>query len=531
MRDRDIRLLEVAWGELAEGVGGGFLETREAAAEYEAHGVGGAVALFGNAELGFFAFFGGGAGFEEVGAVDEHDDVGVLLDGAGFAEVGELRAALIALWGAGELAEDEDGNLQLFGEAFKGAGDAGDFFLAIAEAAARGDQLQIIDDEEREAFVALQAAGFGADFEDGDGAGVVDPDGGGGDGAEGFSHAAPVFAGEMAGAEFVGVDLGYGGDEALEERLLGHFEAEDGDGLAAADADVFGEVEGERGFSLRGARGEDQQLGGLQAGGQLVQLDIAGGDAGDAFAFAEDFFEALEIVADDVLDGDEAGADAVFGELEDGRFGVVEDGVGAVFALEGALLNIVGGVDEIAEDGFFFDDARVVLDVGDAGHAIGERGEVGGAAGGFEITAAVELFGEGDEVDGLLGFAEGDHLGEDATVLVEEEIFGLEIFYCGVEGVVVEDYGTKDGTLGVQVVGERLFEDGFGGHASFCVRFIFAYDNTDPFCRARLSLHGMRLPADFFQVARTIVWARPIPCLQRGRIVEGRMARVNWTEV
>ncbi len=41
--------------------------------------------------------------------------------------------------GAGELAEDEDGNLQLLGETFEGAGDAGDLFLAIAEASARGD--------------------------------------------------------------------------------------------------------------------------------------------------------------------------------------------------------------------------------------------------------------------------------------------------------------------------------------------------------------------------------------------------------
>src|SRR6266481_3253154 len=237
--------LQISWGELAEGVGGGFLEAREAAAKYEADGVGGAVALLGYAELGFFALFGRGAGFEEVRAVDEHDDVGVLLDGAGLAEVGELRAALVALGGAGKLAEDEDGNLQLLGETLEGAGDAGDFFLAIAEAAAGGDELEIIDDEERKALVALEAAGLGADFEDGDGAGVVNPDGGGGNSAEGFGHAAPVFAGEMAGAEFVGVDLRDGGDQALEEGLLGHFEAEDGDGLAGADGDVFGEAEGQ----------------------------------------------------------------------------------------------------------------------------------------------------------------------------------------------------------------------------------------------------------------------------------------------
>ena len=79
--------LQIPGAELRKCVGGGFLESCQAAAEYEADCVGGAVALFGYAEFGFFALFGGGAGFEEVGAVDEHDDVGVLLDGAGFAEV------------------------------------------------------------------------------------------------------------------------------------------------------------------------------------------------------------------------------------------------------------------------------------------------------------------------------------------------------------------------------------------------------------------------------------------------------------
>src|SRR6202011_1661126 len=167
-------------------------------------------------------------------AVDEHNDVGVLLEGAGFAEVGELGAALVTFGGAGELAEDENGNLQLLGEAFEGAGDAGDFFLAIAEAAAGGDELEIVDDEKRKTFVALEAASLGADFEDGDGAGVVDPDGGRGNLPQSFGYAAPVFTGETAGTEMVGVDLGDGGDEALEEGLLGHFEAEDGDGLSGA---------------------------------------------------------------------------------------------------------------------------------------------------------------------------------------------------------------------------------------------------------------------------------------------------------
>ena len=67
---------------------------------------------------------------------------------------------------------------------------------------------------------------------------------------------------------------------------------------------------------------------------QLVEFTIAGGNAGDALPFAEDFFEALEIVADDVFDGDEAGFDAVFGDGEDAGLGAIQDGIGAVFAFK-----------------------------------------------------------------------------------------------------------------------------------------------------------------------------------------------------
>src|SRR5262249_20302816 len=150
-------------------------------------------------------------------------------------------------------------------------------------------------------------------------------------------------------AEFVSVNLGDGSDETLEERFFGHFQAEEGDGHASTDGNVFSKVKRESSFSLRRPSREDEQFGILQAGKELVELHIAGGNAGDAFTFAEYFFEALEIVADDVLDGNEAGFDAVFGDGEDGGFGAVEDGVGALFAFESALLNVVCGVDEVAE--------------------------------------------------------------------------------------------------------------------------------------------------------------------------------------
>src|SRR4029434_11338489 len=96
--------LQVVGSELREGVGRGFFETGEPAAKDEAHFVGRAVALLGDLDFGLVALFRGGIHLRPMRAIDEHDDVGVLLDGAGFAEIGELRATFFALGSTSKLA-------------------------------------------------------------------------------------------------------------------------------------------------------------------------------------------------------------------------------------------------------------------------------------------------------------------------------------------------------------------------------------------------------------------------------------------
>ena len=66
---------------------------------------------------------------------------------------------------------------------------------------------------------------------------------------------------------------------------------------------------------------------------------------------------------------------------------------------------------------------------------------------------AVKFFGERDQVDGVLRFAERDHLQEDAAMLIEKEIFGAQILDGGVERVIVEQDGAEDGAFGVKIIG------------------------------------------------------------------------------
>src|SRR5258707_596136 len=57
-------------------------------------------------------------------AIDERDDVGVLLEGAGFSQVGELRAMIGArLWRAAQLREQHDRHAQLLGQPLQRARD------------------------------------------------------------------------------------------------------------------------------------------------------------------------------------------------------------------------------------------------------------------------------------------------------------------------------------------------------------------------------------------------------------------------
>ncbi len=116
-----------------------------------------------------------------------------------------------------------------------------------------------------------------------------------------------------------------------------------------------------------------------------------------------------------------------------------------------------------------------MFNVADAGHPISKRSEIRSAAGGFEFAHAVQGFGERDQVNGLLVFAERDHLIEDAAVLFQEKIFGLEIFDGGVEGVIIEQNGAKNGAFGFEILWQWAFESRFSGHRdSLGIRLLFA---------------------------------------------------------
>ena len=85
----------------------------------------------------------------------------------------------------------------------------------------------------------------------------------------------------MAALDFFAGYLADVADEAVDELDVGHLQREDGDGGVVVDGHILCHGEDEGGLAHGGACGDDDEVAALPAGGDAVEFDIAGGDAGD----------------------------------------------------------------------------------------------------------------------------------------------------------------------------------------------------------------------------------------------------------
>ena len=228
--------------------------------------------------------------------IDEHHDIGVLLDRTRLTEIGELRALVLTLLdGSAELGEGDDGDIQLFSQSLEPARDFRDFLDAVflARLTRWTEKLEIVDDQQAETARALEAARTGAQRRDRQCGRVVDVK------VQVFElsahryHAVEIATGDLALTDFLGGDACLFRQDAVGELLGRHFEGEEAHDRAVDDLGltvvamllavgfhrVEGDVGGECGLSHRRTAGQDQQIRLVQAAEQLVELGKACGDA------------------------------------------------------------------------------------------------------------------------------------------------------------------------------------------------------------------------------------------------------------
>jgi hypothetical protein len=110
-------------------------------------------------------------------AVEEHHEVGVLLDRARLAEVRQARLVLVAhLRLPAQLAQGDDRDAQLTGERLEPARDLRDLLDAVAVAVRRSrlHQLEVVDDHQVETRLRVQPTSLRPKLHRADARGVVD---------------------------------------------------------------------------------------------------------------------------------------------------------------------------------------------------------------------------------------------------------------------------------------------------------------------------------------------------------------------
>src|SRR5258706_11462 len=203
------------------------VEAREFLLEVELRGAGRPVALLADDHFGdaLDALIGLGVdrAVVELLAINEAHDIRVLLDGARFAQVGELRPAVLAaalLGCARQLRQRHHGDVQLLGQRLERAGDVRDLLLAVLRIAGPLHQLQVIDDHEADVVLRLEAARFGAHGERRERGRIVDPDGCLAEQARGAGQAGVVVVAQLAPPQPLRIYQALGSEQTLDQAHL-----------------------------------------------------------------------------------------------------------------------------------------------------------------------------------------------------------------------------------------------------------------------------------------------------------------------
>ncbi len=162
--------------------------------------------------------------------------------------------------------------------------------------------------------------------------------------------------------------------------------------------------------------GDNHQIGVLETGGQPVQPGEPRGDAGNGLLAVEEQFQGANTFGNDVPEGIDQGIDFIFGDLENGLLGLVQQVLGIAAVVESLAGDFRGPLDQAAQDRLLPDDAGIGVHMNGGGNGIGQGGQVGDAAHILQLPFFLQGLGQGDQIHRRPFLVEIEHGGKDLAV-------------------------------------------------------------------------------------------------------------------
>ncbi len=308
-----------------------------------------------------------------------------------FAEVrkhGDFVRALLD--GAGELRGRHQREIQLARQALERARDVGDLLDAVIVADLGGHQLEIIDEGHIQAALGGQAATFGAQLEHGDGGRVVDVDGQLGKVANRVGELRPFVIAQATQAQALRIDVADLGDHPLHQLLRRHLQAEERDGAPFLRG-LQREGDHQRGLAHARSRGQDQQIGALEAAQHPVDIAEAAGNAQRFAAMLVEIFDPVVITLYHLLHRLEFSSAAPLRDAEERLLGAVDDLVDGHRLVVGVASDVADGIQQAPAHGGLLDHAAIGFDVDRGRDGVHQFGDVRGAADGLQLVVIFQL--------------------------------------------------------------------------------------------------------------------------------------------
>ena len=358
-------------------------------------------------------------------AVDEHHQVGVLLEVPRLAQVRELRFLVRArLDRAAELRERDHRHAELAREDLQAAAQLADGGHARVVAAVGAHQLQVVDDDQAQPALALrvQPPRLRADLEHPHVAGVVHPQRRRRQALGGLEDLRPALLGHAPLAQLLALDPRLRGDEPLGQLGLGHLQAEQRHGLAVLDGGVLGDVADERALAHRGAGGDDDQVARLKAAGDLVEVLEPGRRPGQRGALDREAVQLVELLVEHLFDRAEVLLAVVAGDLEHRLLGLLDELARRGAMAEHALLDLIRGPQQPPQQRVLAHDLRVAAGVSGGRHDPGQPVDRRDPADVLELAALAQAVGDREHVDRLGLVVQREHRLVDRAVALAVEV-------------------------------------------------------------------------------------------------------------
>ena len=212
------------------------------------------------------------------------------------------------------------------------------------------------------------------------------------------------------------------------------------------------DVEREARLADRWTGGDDDEIAFLEARRQLVEVEEARGDAAQLTAMGVQVVEPVVGRVEQLLELGEADRDAPVRDLEELRLRPVDRLLDLGRVLVADAGDLAGGADEVPEHGFALDDPGVLDRVDGRRGRIRQLRQVGPPADLLEVLAALQGFGNRDQIHRLPALEQLEHRLVDVAVRLAVEVHRLQEFRDLDDRLAVDEDRPEDRLLGLEAV-------------------------------------------------------------------------------